>query len=459
MKANLKKTFFLFRLGIVVLILALSYWQIISGPSLAIRPENPRLLKQEEKLLRGRILDRKGRVISFTENKERIYQGPRAIAPLVGYTQAQRGQSGLELAYSSELLGQLPVQRFRNFTRGLLGRVPTGSDLYLTLDLSLVEAAEKALAGRAGAVGGLDVQTGEILVIATSPNFSPNRIAEDWVLLTADRKSPLLNRALQGLYPPGSIFKLLTAYGVLKWELVAPGEQFVCSGKIEIDGHTISCYQGKAHGRLDFDEALAKSCNVTFVQLAQRLGRERFYELIEFFALARKPDLGVPVSMCRIPPQKGAGASSLSQLAIGQGALLVTPVQMAMLTAALASGTVRSPYLVREIKSGDVVLQKNESSWQLELETVSASLKNALRYVVEQGTGQAAGIPGLSVAGKTGTADNPHGRPHAWFVGFAPVENPRLALAVVVENAGEGGRFAAPIARLVFEEAMKNGYL
>ena len=137
----------------------------------------------------------------------------------------------------------------------------------------------------------------------------------------------------------------------------------------------------------------------------------------------------------------------------------MTPVQMAMLTAALASGTVRSPYLVREIKSGDVVLQKNESSWQLELETVSASLKNALRYVVEQGTGQAAGIPGLSVAGKTGTADNPHGRPHAWFVGFAPVENPRLALAVVVENAGEGGRFAAPIARLVFEEAMKNGYL
>ena len=106
------------------------------------------------------------------------------------------------------------------------------------------------------------------------------------------------------------------------------------------------------------------------------------------------------MSMCRIPPQKGAGASSLSQLAIGQGALLVTPVQMAMLTAALASGTVRSPYLVREIKSGDVVLQKNESSWQLELETVSASLKNALRYVVEQGTGQAAGIPGLSVQGK-----------------------------------------------------------
>jgi peptidoglycan glycosyltransferase len=460
MKENLKKIFLIFRLGLVVLIIALTYWQIIAGPKIATRPENPRLTAWEKQLTRGQICDRRGCVISFSEDGKRIYKGPKALAPLVGYTSGKRGKSGLEAALGRELLGQLPAEELNNIKRRILGQEPRGSDVLLTVDLRLVEAAAKALGGKRGAVVGIEVDTGQVLVLASSPGYNPNRIVADWESLAGDPASPLLNRPLQGLYPPGSTFKLLTAIGVLHWGLVSPQERFYCPGKVEVEGRQVECFQGKAHGQVTLEQALAVSCNITFVQLAQKLGKERLYRLARSLGMERKPELGVPTSPTQLPPQKGAGSSSISQLAIGQGSLLVTPVQMAMLTAAIASGgTVRSPYLIYQVKSKDTVLERGRSSWQQELESSAFGLVQQYMYAaVERGTGIQARVKGLAVGGKTGTADNPHGRPHAWFVGFAPVERPKLALAVIVENAGQGGKQAAPIAKAVFKAALECGY-
>lgn len=323
MKDSLQKIFFIFRLGLIVLIFALTYWQIILGPKIANRPENPRLAAQEEKLIRGQICDRKGRVLSFTENGKRVYQGPRALAPLVGYTSGRRGKSGAEATFGRELLGQLPPERLNNLKRQLLGQKPQGSDVYLTVDLDLVQAAAQALGSRRGAVVGIKVDTGEILVLATSPSYNPNQIGSDWERLVKDPASPLLNRPLQGLYPPGSTFKLLTAIGVLNWGIVSETERFYCPGKIQVEGQTIECFHGKAHGWVNLEQALTVSCNVTFVRLAQKLGKERLYQIAQLLGMDRRPELGVPTSETRLPPKAGKGSSSLPQLAIGQGSLLV----------------------------------------------------------------------------------------------------------------------------------------
>lgn len=460
MKASLKKLFFLFRLGLVVLIGALTYWQIIAGSRIASKPENPRIAAQEAKLIRGQILDRRAMVISSQENGKRVYRGPTALAPTVGYTSGTRGRSGVEATFSRELLGQLPAEQLANIKRRILGQEPQGSDVCLTVDLRLVEAAARALGGRPGAVVGVHVQTGELLVLATSPGFNPNRIGENWEQLIGDKASPLLNRPLQGLYPPGSTFKLVVALGALHWNLVAANERFYCPGKIEVEGNSIECFHGKKHGWITLEEAMAVSCNVTFVNLAQRLGKERLYKMAQMLSLEQSPKLGVPTSQTRLPPKEGRGSSSLSQLAIGQGSLLVTPVQMAMLTSVIAcGGTMRSPYILAQAKSGNVALLRGRSSWQQEMSSPAfAPLRRYLEAAVEKGTGKAAKVAGLTVAGKTGTAENPHGRPHAWFVGFAPTEKPILALAVVVENAGEGGKWAAPVAGAVFKAALECGY-
>ena len=176
-----------------------------------------------------------------------------------------------------------------------------------------MEAAANALGGRRGAVVGVHVQTGEILVLATSPGFDPNRIGENWEKLAGDKTSPLLNRPLQGLYPPGSTFKLLVALGVLHWNLVGADERFYCPGKIEIEGKSIECFHGKRHGWITLEEAMAVSCNVTFVRLAQRLGKARLYKLAQILSLERRPLLGVPTSQTRLPAQAGRGSSTVPQ--------------------------------------------------------------------------------------------------------------------------------------------------
>ena len=387
------------------------------------------------------------------------------------------GQDGLERVYDGYLRGEDGGQQVRISNQGqrigVIGyRKPIpGDDLILTIDKKMQEVAWDSLRGRPGAIVALDPRTGKVLALVSSPAFDPNlfvpRISKKkWFSLKENPLHPLINRAIQGQYAPGSIFKVITTLAALEKGLISRDERFSCSGTFPFKDREFRCWRREGHGELNLKEAIIHSCDIFFYQLGLRVGVDNLVELSQKFGLDQPTRIGLSHEEKGFLPTKRWRKSSLGRgwykgdtvnLSIGQGYLLVTPLQMASLMNAIANGgRLYEPQLVKEIISSE-----GETIWRmtprlirninLESETIEFLRESLFGVVNELGTGWRAKIEGVGVAGKTGTAENPLGEDHAWFIGFAPREKPEIALAVLIEHGGMGGEVAAPVAKKIIE--------
>ena len=396
---------------------------------------------------------------------------------VTGFYSLVYGRTLAEQEFNSFLLGRAPEQFGQNVTDLLTARETPGGTLVLTLDKATQAAAEGALGGRKGAVVALDPRTGAVLAMTSTPTFdatpishNPEAIRRNWERLVNDENGPLLNRAAGALYPPGSTFKVVTAAAALEngvtmdQELPSPDVYDVPQTSADIRNFGGSSCGGG--GSLTLTEALEISCNTTFAALGVELGSEKLADEAEKFGFNKPSPYQLPAATSVIPRDQDVPATA--QSAIGQRDVRVSPLQMATVAATIANGGRRmGPFVARQVVSdrGRVVKRfEGEDFGEVIPEDVAANLRQMMRGVVANGTGQAARIPGEEVAGKTGTAQHARGRnPHAWFIGFAGSGDRQIAVAVVVEEGGDagseatGGRTAAPIAQRVMSTYLRGG--
>lgn len=403
------------------------------------------------------------------------------------------GKCGIEAAWEGFLRGRRGYRRIEVDAYGReLGQLdrqfPTpGANVVLTLDNRLQQEAENCLEGQAGAIVALDSRSGKVLAMASSPPYSQEAFERgltsyEWQTLSRRKDHPLENRAIKGQYPPGSTFKIVMAVAALEERIITPGATVHCTGELPSGQHIFHCWRKGGHGTVNLHRALVESCDVYFYQLGRRLGIERIAKWSKQFGLGAPTGIRLDREM---PGLVGTPAWKLARfryswkegdtlsVAIGQGYNLVTPLQVAQMTAVIANGgRLFEPQLVERVETpaGEVLYRAPAAPKTLVdvSPATLAAVRKALRGVVhdEKGTGRGCQIPGLEVAGKTGTAqvvtlekekrDREKRRKlsrvyenHAWFVAFAPVEAPEITVAVLVEHGGGGGAVAAPLARRV----------
>jgi peptidoglycan glycosyltransferase len=470
-----------------VLVGFLTYWQVAKGEELIDHPRNRRLAMREQRILRGGIYDRSGQPIAQSQMtsvgngrravpssvgngrrvvpsgvQQRVYTDPKAVAHLVGYVSERYGRTGLEGKLNRYLSGQSRDDWLVGLQDRILNRQRRGNDAFLTIDLKTQRAAAAALAGKRGAIVALNPQTGEVLALVSQPSYDPNLVDELWTTLNKDRSAPLFNRATMGLYPPGSTFKVVTLCAALENNVVKSDEAFQCAGSVKIGNYTIHEENGKAHGRVDVARALVVSCNVAFSQLAVRVGQVNFQDAALKFGLGQSVPFDLPVAASSFMNQNSTMTTSiLAQSGFGQGEIVVTPMQMALIAAAIANnGALMQPYLIKEIRNpeGEKLAARQPQPLRqiIEAQTAAAVQSMMTRVVREGTTRHVMSSLGVKVAAKTGTAQNPHGKAHAWYIAFAPADHPTIAVAVIVENAGAGSQAAAPVARDVIAAWVKS---
>ena len=436
------------------IVFVLTYWQVVAAPRLNADRYNTR---QKVRLMRiepGTVYTADGTMIidhkQGPQGWEPMYPEGRPFAHLTGYSM----ETGLQRGLRDALYGQ---GEFEDPWRELLRGGPAGNDVVLTIDSEAQRLAIRELEREKGAIVALDARTGAVLVLASSPGYDPAQVTAsktEFDLFRFDPTVPELNRAIQGLYPPGSVFKIFTAAVALDLGLVTPETTFNCRGEERIAGTRVTCRRRGGHGRLDLNHAMADSCNIVFAQLGDQIGTEKFREYVKRFHLLDKANLGIPSNAGRMYDFNEPRAEiALVEAAFGQGATLLTPLAVARMTATIANGgTVLQPYIMLEVRSPEGQLLKQGNAQELG-EAISAKtaaeVAGMMVEVVESGTGRPAALRRTTVAGKTGSAENPHGAAHAWFAAFAPAENPQVVVAVILEGGGAGGANAGPIARRI----------
>jgi penicillin-binding protein 2 len=417
-----------------------------------------------------------------------ISEGELSKNASLGYSLGDRiGKSGVEKRYEILLRGRDGAEywvcdasgrELYPFAGAPAREARPGSNVYLTLDAPAQRAAEEALAEfNAGAIVALDPATGEVLVLASHPCPDPNALAgglssDEWNELVASPVHPLLNRAVQATYPPGSQFKLITAAVGLETHAVGRHDRVTCKGAYKYGIRTFRCWRPEGHGSVDVLDGITESCDVYFYQLGARLGVATLMDWTERCGLGRPTGIDIAGELSGNVPtpswyDRRYGRRKWSRgvvlnLAIGQGELLVTPLQATCFACGVVTGgTVYTPHLFgrAETYSGRVIgTARATVAYELPFDRQTiALLRRSLVSVVQapNGTGRQARIPDVGVGGKTGTAQNPHGEDHAWFVAFAPADDPAIVVSVIVENAGSGGAVAAPIAREVIKAYLR----
>jgi peptidoglycan glycosyltransferase len=304
----------------------------------------------------------------------------------------------------------------------------------------------------------LDPRTGAVLAMVSYPRYDPNHIDENWKALNADPGTPLLNRATQGLYPPGSVFKTIVAAAALQTGAVTPKTAFDDTGSFLAGGYEVQNYDEKVYGAHDFTDAFASSINTTFAKIGVDLGADTLAGFAGDFGFGQDLPWPLAASASRFPDPGEMDVAHVAQAAFGQGEVLATPMQMALAAAAVANGgRIMKPYIVGQV-IGYPVDQPQETKPEVWLTPISAetaaTLRDLMIEVVNRGTGTGAALNSVQVAGKTGTAEVEDAESHAWFAGFAPADDPQVVVVVLVENAGTGGSVAAPIARKVIAAAL-----
>jgi peptidoglycan glycosyltransferase len=480
---QIRQLYGLFALLFAVLIGFTSYWAVVDAQGLEDNPDNRRALIEEQTIPRGLIYARDGNtVIARNRSRRRgdtrifIREYPRGgtFAHPIGYSFIENGRRSLELSDNDFLVGE--ENEFESIFSGLEGRDQEGNDVITNLDVGGTQAAVAGLAGRKGSVVAIEPQTGKVRVMVSIPEYDPNQIPSNFRQINRDPNKPLLNRSTQELYPPGSTFKVVTATAALDSGKITPETIIDGSSPKEISGVPLENSGGQSFGPISFTDALTNSVNTVFAQVGERIGRETLVEYMKRFGFYEDPELDYP-DFQMIPRGiiNGDGdyvddGFDVGRVAIGQGGLegeiRSSPMQMALVASAIANGgRLMRPRLTDRVvrKDGRVAerIQPDLQSQVMKPETAE-QLAGMMSRVVEEGTGTAAALSGIQVAGKTGTAEVGEFREFTqpWFICFAPVENPRLAVAVTLERqpaGSQGGTVAAPIAKSVLEAVLGGG--
>lgn len=466
-------------------------------PADSIRPVRVRrgLTLEEVTKVEERKLELPGVIVEV--EPQRTYPTSTFAAHLLGYVREVSdeqmkqgryrrgdmiGQSGLERLLDEYLRGRDGGERIEVDALGRPVQImrreepDPGAQVVTTVDRRIQEAAEQAMAGKAGAVVVMDPRNGDVLALTSSPAFSLDRLTgnldrDEWARLVRDPLTPLLNRALQGQYPPASVFKIIVAAAGLQEGSLTPMDRIYCNGEFNLGNWTFKDWKPGGHGHLDLNGSIAQSCDIFFYNAGLKVGADVMAKYAQAFGLGAPTgiDLGgerfglVPFS----PAQRQRSRRSwlpgdTVNMSIGQGQLLVTPLQTARMMAAVANGGILwKPRLVQRVERADGSLAYGSASQMTERVELSpvvwSFLRHSLTAVVKDGTGALARVPGVEIAGKTGTAqtisksDASKGQDHAWFASFAPADDPQYVVVVLVERGGKGGQVAAPIARQIYE--------
>jgi penicillin-binding protein A len=460
--------------GLVVVLFAIllaftSRWTIFEADSLADNSKNQRELLEEQRIDRGPIRARDGTVLAKSVPAQggtfrRTYPTDELFANAVGYNFVRYGRAGLERSRNDELAGK--KADLGNIIDQLSGKPPKGDAIRLSLSPKGQRAALAALQGRKGSVVALEPSTGRVLVMANVPSYDPNRIPEDLTQLNKDKDSPLLNRATQAGYPPGSTFKPVTAVAAIDSGKFRPDDRLSGKSPQTISGVPLQNFGGEQFGDITLTEALTKSVNTVWAKVGESVGLDTMAKYMQRFGFYAKPPIDLPggqllesgsyLGSKLLDP--ASGRIDVGRMAIGQDKLRVTPLQMAMVPAAIANdGVLMKPVLTREVIDPDGRTDEvaPEQMGRVMKSTTASTLTDMMRNVVRDGTGGAAALTDVNVAGKTGTAEIIPAADvnQPWFIGFAPSERPRVAIAVTVERSqgGTGGEVAAPIAKQVLE--------
>ena len=449
--------------------------QVGQAESLKNNPDNHRILYSEYSHRRGAIVV-DGHAVALSKRVHdqykylRTYPGGAIYAPITGYYSFNYGSTGIESAENEILSGDSDKLFVRRLSDYFTGRTPQGGAVELTIEDKAQQAAYSALSGKRGAVVALDPRTGAVLALATAPSFDPTQLAAHnfravssaYRQLSHDPGSPLLDRAINQTYPPGSTFKVITTAAALASGKFTPSSQLPAPNELSLPQttHKLQNFQGEqcnGGSNISLADALRVSCNTAFGGLGLRLGQSEIRKQANAFGFDHA--LSIPMGVARSTYPSNLSRPEVAFSAIGQDSDAVTPLQMAMVAAGVANGgVVMQPYLVAKTLAPDLSTLSTASPHEFSRATsptVAGELTRMMQSVVTSGTGTAAQIPGVSVAGKTGTAENQPGQPtHAWFIGFAPAQNPQVAVAVLIEHGGVGGVTAAPIARQVMQAVL-----
>ena len=455
------------------LVLNLTWVQVIHAQALNDNPFNTRRAAEQITAERGSIDTADGVVLAESRPAgstfRRVYPQGSLAAHVVGYFSARYGRAGIESAMNDTLLGKRNVETVQDLVESAAGIPVPGNDVVLTIDSVTQKAAERALSGHRGAIVALDPRSGAILALASAPAYSPADVDASWKRLAGDSlAAPLVDRATTSLYPPGSTFKVVTLTASLEAGTTTPDKVYPGPATLTIGGGKVTNFHGASFGLVTVVKATANSINTVFAQMAADVGAQRLVAKADSFGFDKAPPFTLPAAASRMSPASsmntwetawagcGQPVSSSSTPARGPAA---TPLQMALVAAGIGNGgTVMQPYVVKDITShsGAVLATTSPARWTTATNAgTAATVRDLMVNAVKNGSGHLAAIPGVTVAGKTGTAEASKSQAtHAWFIGFAPAEAPTVAVAVILENAGVGGEEAAPVAHDVLVAAL-----
>jgi peptidoglycan glycosyltransferase len=489
--AQVRRLFFVLSALFVALIAMTTYW-LWKAPDLEARQGNPQLIVQQLTIDRGRILAANARTV-FAGNRKvrkktlgrtwylRTYPTDELAARPVGYSTIERSRSGLEESMNDYLTGSNANldTLFNNTLDKLKGITQRGNNVVTTIDVNAQRVAQTALAGKCGAAVALDPTTGNVLVWASQPTYDPNLVEGHFnqisrVSAPCTPAAPLLDRVSQGLFIPGSTFKVVTAAAALDSGRVKPTTTFTDRGYCIEYGKKVLNFADQSgpevFGTVTFAESLQHSINAVFCQVGKELGARAVLDKAKDFGFYEKPPVELPSDEItpsglyrngKLYDPNDPNAVDPGRLAFGQERLLATPLQMALVAAGVANGgTIMRPTLVDRVVApdGKVIQRTDPDTWKEAMKPqTAAELTAMMTSVVTGGTGTAAQIPGIQVAGKTGTAETGRaGQNDTWFIAFAPAQSPKVAIAVALSNqSGTGGATAAPIAKQIMEALLR----
>ena len=452
---------YLFVFMFCVLIGYYGYFLVVKSEEVVRNPYNvARIDKEAERVLRGSILSERGDVLAMTQADEdgeesRYYPYGNLFAHTVGYS--TRGTTGVEAAANAHLI-HCSTSVLDQIYNELMGQKNEGDNVIVTLDPELQQILDEAREGYTGAAVVLEPATGKVLAMTSTPDFDPNFINETYdAIIADDSNTNLLNKAAQGLYSPGSTFKLLTLLEYIRehpytWENFS----YQCGGSIRAGGVDVSCSGGTAHGTVDAKRALELSCNGAFIEMGLSLDKKAFTETCEQAGFNQPLSFELPSKASSFRLSWTSSDFDTTQTAFGQGETEVTPLHNAMITAAIANGGVMcSPYIISGVETaqGDKLESfTSPGSVRIMTEEEAALIGSMMEGVVNNGTGGSVKSDFYQAAAKTGSAEfDAESETHAWLVGYAPADNPRVAVSIVLEKAGSGGTNAGPIAKKIFD--------